>query len=34
MPSRFAFVARALGADVDFGDDFVLDELGNAFEKR
>ena len=29
-----ALVARALGADVDLGDDLVLDQLGDALEER
>ncbi len=29
-----ALVARAVGADVDFGDDLVLHQLGNALEER
>ena len=29
-----ALVARAIGADVDVGDDFVFDQLGDALEER
>ena len=29
-----ALVARAVGADVDVGDDFVFDQLGDALEER